>query len=121
MLTIRALVVSSLAGLFVLVATSAASATATGDEVACRTRSIHQGTTELVLRWEGTTAKGMLQRTAPSGNVTTTNVRAERHDGMIIADDVFETDLVSHAAVVRVDHGKRYMRTDASSPWLACE
>lgn len=118
MLTVRALLVSGLAGLFVFAA--AATASATDEGVACRTKSLQQGTMELALHWDGTSAKGTLQHTAPSGNVTTQNVRAERHEGMIIADDVFQTDLVSHAAVISVKNGKRYMRTEGAT-WLACE
>ena len=116
MLTIRSLVVS-LAGLFVLAAASTAAADS-NDGVACRTKA-SDGTTQLVLRWEGSSAKGTLEHVGLSGNVTTTNVRAERHDGMIIADDVFQQDLVSHAAVISVKNGKKYMRTE--SVWLACE
>ncbi|MBX3226251.1 MAG: hypothetical protein KIT84_43310 [Labilithrix sp.] len=113
----RTLVVSGLLAVLTLVLATSATAT----EVACRTKDLTQGTTQLVLEWQGGSAKGTLQRTAPSGNVTTLTVRAERHDGTIIADDIYEKDLVSHAAVVRVVDGKRYMRTDASAPWLACE
>lgn len=119
MLTIRAFIVSGLAGLFVVAAASTASATDAKDGVVCRTKSL-EGTKELVLHWEGSTAKGTLQHIAPSGNVTVQNVRAERHNGMIIADDVFQTDLVSHAAVISVKDGKRYMRTEGAT-WLACE
>lgn len=117
---IRALVASSLVGLFVLAASTSASAT--DSEVACRTHSNSTGTMELSLHWDGVngaTAKGTLQQTAPSGNVTTTQVKAERESGMIIADDVYSSDLVTHAAVVKVANGKKYMRTD--STWLACE
>lgn len=116
---IRALVASSLVGLFVLAASTTASAD--GDaSVACRTHS-NNGTMELSLKWDGSNAKGTLQQTAPSGNVTTTQVKAERADGLIVADDVFasSSDLVSHAAVVKTANGKKYMRTD--SAWLACE
>lgn len=119
-LSIRALVVSSLFGLFVVASSTSASATDASD-VTCRTHSLDQGTTELVLHWDGATAKGTLQRTAPSGNVTTLRLRAERHDDSIIADEINEKDLVSHAAVIRVQNGKRYMRTEASSAWLACQ
>ena len=116
MLTIRSLVVC-LAGLFVLAAARAAAADS-NDGVACRTKNA-EGENRLVLQWDGATAKGTLQHVGLSGNVTTTNVRAERHDGMIIADDVFQQDLVSHAAVISVKNGKKYMRTD--KVWLACE
>lgn len=108
-------------GLFLLAIPAAASASgpSTSDGVACRTHSTADGMTELSLKWEGDSAKGTLSHTGASGNVTTVTVHAERHDGMIIADDVFQTDLVSHAAVIRVQNGKKYMRTE--STWLACE
>ena len=57
MLTIRTLVVS-LAGLFVLAAASTAAADS-NDGIACRTKN-GDGMNELVLHWEGTTAKGTL-------------------------------------------------------------
>jgi hypothetical protein len=118
---IRALLASSLVGLFVLAASTTASATDAQDQIACRAHSNASGTLELKLHWDGSSAKGTLEQTAPSGNVTTTPVKAERSDGMIIADNVFSTDLVSHAAVVKTSNGKRYMHTEETSSWLACE
>lgn len=118
-MTLRALVVSSLVGLLVIA--SAATAAADNSEVVCRTQSLDQGTQELVLHWNGSEAKGTLQQTAPSGNVTTLRLRAERHDGSIVADEINQKDLVSHAAVVRVQNGKKYMRTEGSAAWLACQ
>ena len=119
-LSIRALVISSLVVGFVVAAATTASATNASD-VVCRTQSADVGTTELVLHWDGSSAKGTLQRTALSGNITTLRLRAERHENSIIADEINEKDLVTHAAVVRVQNGKRYMRTEASSAWLACQ
>jgi hypothetical protein len=116
MLTIRSLVVA-LAGLFVVAAASTAAADS-NDGVVCRTKNA-EGTNQLVLHWDGNSAKGTLEHKGQSGNVTTTKVRAERHEGLIIADDVFQQDLVSHAAVISVKNGKKYMRTE--SVWLACE
>lgn len=116
MFTMRALVVS-LAGLFVIAAASTAAADS-NDGIACRTTAA-DGTNQLVLHWEGTSAKGTLEHTGLSGNVTTVKVKAERLNGMIIADDVFQQDLVSHAAVVAVKNGKKYMRTE--NAWLACQ
>lgn len=119
-LSIRALVVSSLLGLVVVASATSASAT-DGSEVVCRTQSLNEGTVELSLHWDGTSAKGTLQRTAPSGNVTTLRLRAERTADSIVADEINEKDLVTHAAVVRTQNGKKYMRTEASSAWLACQ
>lgn len=116
---IRSLLVSGFAGLLVLAAASTASADGASASVVCRTKSTQQGTMELTLKWDGSSAEGTLANTAPSGNVTTQKVRAERQNNTIIADDVFEKDLVSHAAVVSVKDGKRYMRT--ANVWLACE
>lgn len=91
-------------------------------QLACRTKSATLGTSELLLDWQGGAAKGTLHRTAPSGNVTDVAVRAERYNGMIVADDVHQTDLVVHAAVVTEKDGKKYMRLgDANQTWLACE
>jgi len=88
----------------------------------CRTKTSAEGTTELFLDWNGAAAKGVLRRTAPSGNVTLTNVRAERYNGQIIADDTQSTDLVVHAAAVREQGGKRLIRLgDWKQAWSACE
>jgi hypothetical protein len=91
-------------------------------QLVCRTKSSAEGTTELFLEWKGTEAKGSLRRTAPSGNVTTQNVHAERYKGMIIADDTSATDLVIHAATVADHNGKQHIRLgDWKSGWAACE
>jgi hypothetical protein len=103
-------------------ATPTSAPTPTASQPACRTKSAALGTAELVLTWEGGSAKGSLEHVAPSGNATSQRVHAERYKGMIVADDVAETDLVAHAAVVTEKDGKRYMRVgDDNQPWLACE
>jgi len=114
-------VVGGLLGLFVVVAMTPAEASDTNTGgVACKTQSAQEGTSVLSLKWEGTSAKGTLEHIGQSGNTTTFNVKAERQNGMIIADDVFQTDLVSHAAVIKEQNGKRYMRAEGGS-WLACQ
>src|SRR5262245_4808872 len=55
-------------------------------QLECRTKSNAEGTTELYLDWNGSSARGTLRHVAPSGNVSLQNVRAERHKGAIIAD-----------------------------------
>jgi hypothetical protein len=118
---ILTVVAAGLLGLVVFAATTPAEATDTNaGGVACRTQSTSDGTSVLSLKWEGASAKGTLEHIGQSGNVTTYSVRAERQDGMIIADDVFQTDLASHAAVVREQNGKRYMRAEGGA-WLACQ
>ena len=90
-------------------------------QVVCRT-SGPSGTAELVLSWDGTAARGSLELVGPSGHTTTQRVRAERYKGMIIADELSQLDLVTHAAVVTEKDGKKYMRVgDDKQPWVACE
>jgi hypothetical protein len=48
-------------------------------------------------------------------------VRAERMGATVVADDIFEKDLVVHAAIVREEGGKRYMRAGDDKPWLVCK
>lgn len=91
-------------------------------QLACRTKSRVDGTSELYLEWNGGVAKGVLRRAAPSGMVYVQRVQAERSNGMIVADDAGETDLVVHAAVVRQENGKQLMRLgDGTQSWSICE
>jgi hypothetical protein len=91
-------------------------------ELACRATSPVDGTSELFLVWEEGAAKGVLRKVAPSGEKSAQKVRAERYDGMIVADDPHEKDLTVHAALVRPIKGKAHMRVGgADQPWSACE
>ena len=91
-------------------------------ELACRATSPVDGTSELFLVWEEGAAKGVLRKVAPSGEKSAQKVRAERYDGMIVADDPHEEDLTVHAALVRPIKGKAHMRVGGSDqPWAACE
>ena len=90
-------------------------------ELACRTTSIHEGTTELYLEWNGDAARGSLRTVAPSGNVTTERVRAERYKRMIVVDYPNAADLVTHAAVVGEDDGKKVMRVGGAENFRACD
>jgi hypothetical protein len=92
-------------------------------QLACRTKSAIDGTSELYLDWNGgTVAKGVLRRVAPSGMVYVDPVKAERYKGAIIADPPESLDLASHAAVVGSQNGKQYMRVgDSNQAWTACE
>jgi hypothetical protein len=91
-------------------------------QLVCRTTNSNDGTTELFLEWSGTSAKGLLRRTAPSGMVHEQNVRAERYKGAIVADDVNSTDLVVHAATVAEHNGKQHIRLgEAGGGWVRCD
>jgi hypothetical protein len=89
-------------------------------QLACHAESRDDGTTELFLDWAGSTAKGVLRRTAPSGNVTEQTVRAERYKGLIIADDVLATDLAVHAATLVEVGGKKRIRVGETAIWAEC-
>jgi hypothetical protein len=88
-------------------------------QLVCRTKSIVDGTTELYLDWKGTSAKGTLRRSAPSGMVYVQRVEAERADSLIIVDEPENQDLMNHAAVVGKQDGKTLMRTNGT--WTPCE
>jgi hypothetical protein len=101
---------------------AAAAPEALPGKLVCRTTSIQEGTTELFLDWNGTSAKGFLRHIAPSGNTTIKNVKAERYKGMIIADDTLNVDLVVHAATIAEYEGKPHMRLgDYKQSWAKCE
>lgn len=92
------------------------------ESAVCRTKRPGGGTTELVLEWSGDEAKGFLRTTGASGNVTIQKVRAQKHKGMIVADDPNAADLVDHAALVRAQDGKQYMLlSDHEQIWSVCE
>jgi hypothetical protein len=85
----------------------------------CRSVGAGGGETELFLDWAGSEATGVLREVAPSGMVHEKKVRAERHDNVVIADDIYEKDLVNHAAIVGERGGKKVMKVDDS--WSRCE
>ncbi len=91
-------------------------------QLACRTNSIHNGTSELYLDWHGQAATGVLRRIAPSGMVYVDRVRAERYNGAIIVDPPESLDLMDHAAVIGRQNGKQFMRVgDTRQAWVACD
>jgi hypothetical protein len=90
-------------------------------DLVCHVTTREQGTVELYLTWKGGEGKGTLRRLAPSGNLTETKIHAERVQGAIVADDVLSHDLVVHAAMVKEHKGKKYVRTEESKTWVACE
>ncbi len=98
---------------------SASAEAAPPGQLVCRTKSIVDGTTELFLDWKGTSAKGTLRRSAPSGMVYVQRVEAERADSLIIVDEPDNQDLMNHAAVVGKQDGKTLMRTNGT--WTPCE
>ncbi len=88
----------------------------------CRAKTTFEGNVELYLEWKNGTAKGILRRVAPSGDVHVQRVTAEHYKGAIIADDVASTDLVVHAAMVQAHHNKPHIRLgDWRQPWAPCE
>jgi hypothetical protein len=89
-------------------------------QLACRAETRDEGTTELYLDWHGSTAKGLLRRIAPSGNVSEQSVTAERYKSLIIADDVNATDLAVHAATIAEVGGKKRIRLAEVSSWAEC-
>ena len=91
-------------------------------QLICRVKTTSDGTSELYLTWDGATATGVLRRSVPSGMVYVQRVQAERAGAMIVADVPGESDLVSHAATVRTENGKQYLRLgEGSRAWSACE
>ena len=88
-------------------------------DLVCRAVNDTGKATELFLEWDGSEAVGVLREIAPSGMVYKKNVRAERHQGMVIADDVHEKDVVVHAAVVAERGGKKVMKVDDA--WSTCQ
>jgi len=98
---------------------SEAPAAALPGQLVCRTKSVVDGTTEVFLDWHGSSAKGTLRRSAPSGMVYVQRVEAERADSLIIVDVPDNQDLMNHAAVIGKQDGKTLMRT--SGTWTPCE
>ncbi|AKV01444.1 hypothetical protein AKJ09_08107 [Labilithrix luteola] len=89
-------------------------------QVACRTSNRDDGTNELRLEWSGTSATGTMRTIAPSGEITTQRVNAERYRGAIIVDEPGQQDLVSHVAIVMPTNGKQAMRV-GSGAYVTCE
>jgi len=88
-------------------------------DLVCRAVSNVGSATELFLEWNGNEARGVLRETAPSGMVHDQRVRAQRHQGLVIADDIHTTDLVDHAAVVADRNGKKAIKVGDS--WSSCQ
>lgn len=88
-------------------------------ELVCRAVRAGGGATELFLEWNGNEARGELREIAPSGMVHHNRVRAERHQGFVIVDDVHEEDLAVHTAVVGVRDGKKVMKI--ADAWTSCQ
>ena len=104
-------------------ASSASSSSASPDrppgDLVCRTVTTAGGAHELYLEWKGGEARGVVRETAPSGMVHEKKVRAERHQGLVVADDIHTTDLVDHAAIVAERNGKKVMKIEDT--WSTCE
>lgn len=103
-------------------AAPAAAVPAPAGQLVCRTKDAFGVTSELFLEWKGDAATGVIRSTAPSGVVSERRVRGERYKDTIVLDDPGQTDLVTHAAVLRSHAGKQHVRlADAGDAWSACE
>lgn len=102
---------------------AAAAEVPAGPAATCRLKGEFGESIELFLDWKGDEATGQIKTTAQSGEVHVQRLRAQRADGLIVADDVAEPeDLVAHAALVKDHHGKRYIRLGAwNAPWKQCD
>jgi len=89
-------------------------------DLVCRAKT-ENGTAELYLTWEGSTAKGTLRTLAPSGLVTEKTVRAQRDKGLIVAHDIWEDDILVHSAVVSDANGKKHIRLNDWNSAASCE
>jgi hypothetical protein len=91
-------------------------------ELVCRAKTQFEGTVELYLDWKNGSAKGIVRRVAPSGEVHITKVHAEKYKEAIIADDPASNDLVVHAATVQTHNGKNHIRLgDWKQAWAPCQ
>jgi hypothetical protein len=91
-------------------------------ELVCRAKTQLEGTVELYLDWKNGSAKGIVRRVAPSGEVHITKVNAEKYKEAIIADDPRSQDLVVHAAMVQMHNGKNHIRLgDWHQAWTPCQ
>jgi hypothetical protein len=103
-------------------ATAEAPAAASNDragDLVCRASNSDGSETELYLKWDGNEAEGVLRETAPSGMVHQKNVRAERHKNLVVADDVYEKDVTTHAAVLAERAGKKVIKVQDA--WSNCQ
>ena len=90
-------------------------------ELVCKSVRPLDGLTELFIVWHGEDSEGVLRTVSASGNVTDQKVTAARYQGMIIADEPHNMDLVKHAAVVRPEGGKLLLRVgDKHQMWTPC-
>ncbi len=91
-------------------------------QLVCRTKDAFGVTSEVYLEWSGDGARGVIRSTAPSGMVSERRVHGERTRDSIVLDDPGQTDLVTHAAVLRTQAGKQHVRlADAGDAWSTCD
>lgn len=88
-------------------------------DLVCRAVRAGGGSNELFLEWHGDEARGELRESAPSGMVHHNKVRAERHQGLVVVDDLNEQDLAVHTAVVAERGGKKVMKV--ADAWSSCQ
>jgi hypothetical protein len=89
-------------------------------QLVCKTSHRDDGTKELRLEWNGSTATGTIRTIAPSGETSVQRVTAERYRGMIVVDEPGQQDLATHAAIVAPSNGKQAMRV-GSGMYTTCE
>lgn len=88
----------------------------------CRATVPSYGTIELYTKWEGAEGAGLLRRVAPSGMRYEQRIRAERQGSLVIADDPNAKDITAHAAILRSQNGKTFVRLgEGPEGTYACE
>lgn len=91
------------------------------EKLVCRVKASNGALSEVYLDWDGTHAVGALRKVSPSGMVDVTRLRAEKYQGTIIGDATTETDLATHAVMMKAQDGKQYVRVQGDSTWRVCE
>lgn len=90
--------------------------------LACRATVPSYGTIELYTKWEGAEGTGLLRRVAPSGMRYEQRIHAERQGSLVIADDPNAKDITAHAAILRSQNGKTFVRLgEGPEGTYACE
>lgn len=103
-------------------APAAASTESPHGPLACRATVPSYGTVELYTKWEGAEGTGVLRRVAPSGMRYEQRVHAERQGSLVIADDPNAKDITAHAAILRSQNGKTFVRLgEGPEGTYACE
>ena len=91
------------------------------EKLVCRVKASNGAVAEVYLDWDGSHAVGALRKVSPSGMVDVTRLRAEKYQGTIVGDATTETDLATHAVMMKAQDGKQYVRVQGDSTWRICE